>query len=75
MKLKDKQELVRLLNLYQEELIKDNEVNIKEIKSDKHYYEKRFKYGIKAKYEHSRLIINQLSMEIGKELKSNYELI
>ena len=75
MKLKDKQELVRLLNLYQEELIKDNETNIKELKSDKRYYEKRFKYGTKAKYEHSRIIISQLSIEIGEELKSNYELV
>ena len=75
MKLSEKQELVRLLNLYQSELAADNEVNIQE--ASKYPNEKwrgNYKVGIKAQYEHARIIATKLAVEIGKEIKSYWEL-
>lgn len=33
-----------------------------------------YKIGVKAQYEHARVIIAKLSVEIGKSVKSYYEL-
>lgn len=33
-----------------------------------------YSYGVKAQYEHARIIIKKLSVEIGKELKASWEL-
>lgn len=75
MQLAEKQELVRLLNLYQAELIQANEANIREAQklSEKKWYG-TYKLGVKAQYEHARIIATKLALEIGKELKSYWEL-
>ena len=77
MQLSEKQELVRLLGLYQSELLMENEENIrKKMKRDESPKKliTDYSYGVKAQYEHARIIIKKLSVEIGKELKSNWEL-
>ena len=75
MQLAEKQELVRLLSLYQTDLLMDNDTNI--LESAKHHgkkWEGTYKIGVKAQYEHARVIIAKLSVEIGKSVKSYYEL-
>lgn len=73
MQLAEKQELVRLLNLYQADLLMDNDNNIRE--AAKHpEWGGTYKIGVKAQYEHARVIAAKLSVEIGKSVKSYYEL-
>lgn len=75
MKLAEKQELVRLLNLYQAELLMENDNNIREAaKHSGKKWEGTYKIGVKAQYEHARVIATKLSVEIGKSVKSYYEL-
>lgn len=75
MKLAEKQELVRLLNLYQADLLMDNDHNIREAaKHSEKKWEGSYKTGVKAQYEHARVIAAKLSVEIGKSVKSYYEL-
>ena len=75
MQLAEKQELVRLLSLYQTELLVDNDTNIREAaKHPKKKWEGTYKIGVKAQYEHARVIIAKLSVEIGKSVKSYWEL-
>lgn len=76
MQLAEKQELVRLLNLYQAELLMDNDANVREAKkhSPDKKWEGTYKLGVKAQYEHARIISAKLSVEIGKEMKSYWEL-
>ncbi len=75
MKLSDKMELVRLLNLYQADLLMDNSINILEAAKHKNKkWEGHYKIGVKAQYEHARIIATKLSMELGKTIKSYYEL-
>lgn len=75
MKLAEKQELVRLLNLYQAELLMDNDNNIREAaKHPEKKWEGAYKTGVKAQYEHARVIATKLAVEIGKEIKSYWEL-
>lgn len=71
MQLAEKQELVRLLNLYQADLLN----NIREAaKHSEKKWEGTYKTGVKAQYEHARVIAAKLSVEIGKSVKSYYEL-
>ena len=76
MTLKDKMELVRLLNLYQNDLIEANEANIKEAakyeRGDK--WKGDYTFGIKAQFNHARVIIRRLSVEIEKGFKSYWEI-
>ena len=75
MTLQEKSELVRLLNLYQADLLMDNDYNIRE--AAQHSGKKgagTYKTGVKAQYEHARVIAAKLSVEIGKSVKSYYEL-
>jgi len=73
--LKDKQELVRLLNLYQVELFRKNTENVCEALDHKHdKWAGTYFMGVKAQYEHARCIATKLSVEIGKAMKSYYEL-
>lgn len=72
MTLTDKQELARLLTLYQQEMIEHNEENIAERK--KHEWEGNYYKGAKAKYNHARIIAASLMVEIGRELKTYYTL-
>lgn len=75
MNLTEKQELVRLLNLYQADLLTENDLNIQEaVKHKGHKWEGNYKIGVKAQYEHARIIATKLSVEIGKQIKSYYEL-
>lgn len=59
------------MNLYQADLLMDNDNNIRE--AAKHW-EGNYKTGVKAQYEHARIIAAKLSVEIGKSVKSYYEL-
>lgn len=68
MTLQEKSELVRLLNLYQADLLNLNRKNIKNGKTE------YFVYGVKAQYEHARIISTKLSVELGKEVKSQWEV-
>lgn len=76
MTLKDKMELVRLLNLYQSDLIEANEANIKEaMKYERgNKWKGDYTFGIKAQFNHARVIIRRLSVEIEKGLKSYWEI-
>lgn len=75
MQLAEKQELVRLLNLYQTDLLMDNDTNIREAaKHPKNKWEGTYKIGVKAQYEHARIIIAKLSAEIGKSVKTYWDL-
>lgn len=68
MTLQEKSELVRLLNLYQADLLNLNRKNIKNGKTE------YFVHGVKAQYEHTRIISTKLSVELGKEVKSWWEV-
>lgn len=68
MQFAEKQELVRLLNLYQVELLKQNHKNIENGRTE------YFVPGVKAQYEHARIIASKLSVEIGKKVKSYWDL-
>lgn len=75
MQLAEKQELVRLLNLYQAELVVENDANIQEAKKHpEKKWEGNYKLGIKTQYEHARIIATKLAVEIGKEMKSYWDL-
>ena len=75
MQLAEKQELVRLLNLYQAELITANYANIREAKKyPEKKWEGNYKLGVKSQYEHARIIATKLAVEIGKEMKSYWDL-
>lgn len=75
MQLAEKQELVRLLNLYQADLLMDNDHNIREAaKHSEKKWEGNYKTGVKAQYEHARVIATKLSVEIGKAIKSYWQL-
>lgn len=77
MKVKEKQELVRLLNIYMDDLVATNDFNIKKVKEygGKRWECAELKTGVKAQYEHARIIASKLSVEIGKEMKSYWELL
>lgn len=71
MQLAEKQELVRLLNLYQADLLMDNDNNIREAaKHPEKKLESIYKTGVKAQYEHARIISTKLSVELGKRIKT-----
>lgn len=74
MTVKDKQELVRLLHLYMADLVKANEENIDEANRVEHKWSGNYKLGLKAQYEHARILATRLSVEVGKEIKSYWEL-
>lgn len=74
MTLTDKQELARLLTLYQQEMIKHNKENIAERKKHKNRWEGNYYTGAKAKYNHARIIAASLMVEIEHELKTYYTL-
>lgn len=75
MTLTDKQELARLLALYQQEMIKHNKENIAERKKhENRIWEGNYYTGAKAKYNHARIIAASLMAEIGRELKTYWTL-
>ena len=68
MTLQEKSELVRLLNLYQADLIRLNRKNIENGRTE------YFVPGVKTQYEHARIISTKLSVELGKNMKSYWEV-
>ena len=64
MTLQEKSELVRLLNLYQADLLNLNRKNIENGRTE------YFVPGVKAQYEHARIISTKLSVQLGKGIKS-----
>lgn len=68
MQLAEKQELVRLLNLYQADLLNQNRKNIENGRTE------YFVPGVKAQYKHARIISMKLSVELGKGMKSWWEV-
>ena len=77
MQLSENQEVVRLLGLYQSELRMEHDAKLrKKMRSNERPKQivTDYSYGVKAQYEHARLIIKKLSVEIGKELKASWEL-
>jgi hypothetical protein len=64
MTIPEKQELVRLLNLYQADLLDQNWENCE------NGITKDFVPGVKAQYEHARIISRKLSVELGKCIKT-----
>lgn len=82
MTVEEKQDLARLLRRYQEDLLELNNKNIElQVKYDKTKGDGydwirngnailfEMKSGLKAQYEHARLIINKIDVEIGREIK------
>lgn len=76
MNVSEKRELVSLLHKYMDDLVAINDSNIKKAKNrgDKKKWETEFQLGVKTQYEHARIIASKLSVEIGKEIKSYWEL-
>lgn len=75
MKIKEKQELVRLLHLYMADIIGDNEANIREAEKHRNQkWEGNYKSGLKAQYDHARILATKLSVDVGKEIKTYWEL-
>ena len=71
MKAEDKQTLVKLLHLYMQDIVEANEDNIREAKKHKDKkWEGVYKSGLKAQYEHARILATRLSLEVEKEIKS-----
>lgn len=68
MTLQEKSELVRLLNLYQADLLNQNRKNIENGRTE------YFVPGVKVQYEHARIISTKLSVELGKGIKSWWEV-
>ena len=72
---KEKQELVKLLHLYMDDIIADNDANIREARNhNDNKWAGNYKCGLKAQYEHARILATKLSVEIGKEIKGYWEL-
>jgi len=69
MKLAEKQDLIRLLNLYQAELLEHNEKNAQEATKHEHKWEGDYYFGVRAKYNHARIIAASLAVEIGKTIE------
>ena len=63
------QELVRLLNVYQQELLfyaDKNDIEARKHREDR--WNGVYTHGIKAQYEHARLIAQKLSLEIERNI-------
>lgn len=77
MTLEEKQDLSRLLRRYQEDLLEANNRNIElqakyDAAKDNCWATSilwEMKSGLKSQYEHARLIINKIDVEIGREMK------
>ena len=74
MKVKEKQELVRLLHLYMDDIVVANEKNIIEAKKHEKKWDGNYISGLKAQYEHARILATKLSVDVGKEIKTYWEL-
>lgn len=71
----EKQQLVILLNKYMAELCEQNKENVIEAKRlGTDAWKGEYAHGVKAKYEHARILASKLSLEVNKKLKSSWEL-
>ena len=62
----DKKQLVELLTTYMGELAHKDSENLLKQRQGKSLYE--CKSGVKAQYDHARLIVSKLMVEISKEM-------
>lgn len=75
MTLKEKQTLVRLLEIYKNEMVEQIEADQKALKKvDGDRWSCNIKQGCKAQYIHARTIITRLAVEIEKELPSYWDM-
>ena len=78
MTIKDKQELVRLLHLYMDEIVAQNEDNIREAnkqeKSGGCRWGGDYVSGLKAQYDHARILATKLAVTVGENIKTVWEL-
>lgn len=75
MQVRDKQELVRLLHLYMADIVSDNADNMREAKNHRdNKCAGNYKSGLKAQYDHARILATKLSVDVGKEIKTYWEL-
>ena len=78
MNLSEKRQLVRLLNVYQDEMIGDVINNKQESENmrlqNKNKWEGDIKLGCKSQFQHARVITAKLSNEINKEMPSYWDL-
>ena len=78
MTMKDKQQLVRLLHLYMDEIVAQNDINIyKAEKLEKGggcKWSGDFVSGLKAQYEHARILATKLAVDVGENIKTVWEL-
>ena len=76
MQLAEKRELVRLLRLYQEEMLCENDANINDamacVAAGKELWQAEYTSGVKAQYEHARLIAKKLEIDIAKNIRTSY---
>lgn len=76
MQLAEKRELVRLLRVYQEEMLTENDANINDamacIAAGKELWQAEYTSGVKAQYEHARLIAKKLEIDIAKGIRTPY---
>lgn len=70
MTIKDKQELVRLLHMHMDDLTKVNNHNVD---LDERYHPETV-YGVKAQYEHARILAGKLAKEVNDEMSSYWQL-
>ncbi len=68
MMLAEKQELVRLLNLYQVELLRANDNNFRFKRNKAPIIQYKWASSVKSQYEHARLISSKLAREIKEEI-------
>ena len=77
---KERQELIRLLGLYCNDLLNANDANIRAVENARKAGKSKWdagvqlKSGVKAQYQHARIVMTKLLVEIGNEVKSSYEL-
>lgn len=74
MTIEEKQELVRLLHVYMADLVAANEANMQEAKRHEHSWEGHYVSGVKAQYDHARIIASRLAVEVQGGLKTIWQL-
>ena len=78
MTMSEKQELVRLLHLYMDDIVDSNKENIYKARQIKKVggsvYDGNYKTGLKAQYEHARILATKLSVEVNGSIKTWWEL-
>ncbi len=72
MTIDEKQKLAELLSKYMVEQTAENEKNLKKLKENRpkgeYFYSDDIVKGVKAKYNHARILLTHISVEIGKNI-------